>query len=61
MVREFRSSDFEFIRRTLRPPLIFDGRNMFEPAVMQAMGIEYRAIGRDRSIHGVALSDDLKT
>jgi UDPglucose 6-dehydrogenase len=52
--REFRSPDFQVIRSALKQPLIFDGRNMFEPAAMQAIGIEYRAIGRGESIRGDA-------
>ena len=44
--KEFRSPDFTRIRSTLRQPVIFDGRNLFTPAVVQAAGIEYHAIGR---------------
>ena len=44
--KEFRSPDFERIRQTLRQPLIFDGRNMFMPDLVEQAGIEYHAIGR---------------
>jgi UDPglucose 6-dehydrogenase len=44
--REFRSPDFDAIATRLRQPLIFDGRNLFEPALMRQMGIEYHSIGR---------------
>ena len=44
--KEFRSPDFERIRRTLRQPVIFDGRNMFSPPALSAAGIEYHTIGR---------------
>ena len=44
--KEFRSPDFARILDALRQPVIFDGRNMFTPAVVQAAGIEYHAIGR---------------
>lgn len=44
--KEFRSPDFDAIRTTLRTPLVFDGRNLFEPALMKQLGIEYHAIGR---------------
>ena len=44
--KEFRSPDFEAIRTALRQPLVFDGRNLFEPALMKSLGIEYHAIGR---------------
>jgi UDPglucose 6-dehydrogenase len=44
--KEFRSPDFARIRQTLRQPLIFDGRNMFMPDIVEQAGIEYHAIGR---------------
>jgi UDPglucose 6-dehydrogenase len=48
--REFRSPDFDLIRGVLKQPLIFDGRNLFDPAVVKAQGIEYFAIGRGDSV-----------
>ncbi len=47
---EFRSPDFELIRSSLKQPLIFDGRNLFEPEDMQAMGFEYHPFGRNPSL-----------
>ena len=44
--KEFRSPDFDAIREALREPLVFDGRNLYEPAVVRAAGLEYFAIGR---------------
>ncbi|HMA31500.1 MAG TPA: UDP-glucose/GDP-mannose dehydrogenase family protein [Casimicrobiaceae bacterium] len=44
--KEFRSPDFDTLRRHLRQPVIFDGRNLYEPEVVRAAGFEYRAIGR---------------
>jgi len=44
--QEFRSPDFDAIKCALRTPAIFDGRNLYEPATMRAMGIEYFAVGR---------------
>ncbi|MGA8005236.1 MAG: UDP-glucose/GDP-mannose dehydrogenase family protein [Burkholderiales bacterium] len=44
--QEFRSPDFDAIKRALRTPAIFDGRNLYEPATMRALGIEYFAVGR---------------
>ncbi|RVU47775.1 UDP-glucose dehydrogenase family protein [Rubrivivax rivuli] len=44
--REFRTPDFEHIKATLRRPLVLDGRNLYEPELMQAMGLEYVGIGR---------------
>ncbi len=42
----FRSPDFEAIRDTLRQPVIFDGRNLYDPALLANLGIRYFAIGR---------------
>jgi UDPglucose 6-dehydrogenase len=44
--QEFRSPDFEGIKRSLEDPVIFDGRNLYEPAVVRAIGLTYYAIGR---------------
>jgi UDPglucose 6-dehydrogenase len=44
--KEFRSPDFDAIRDSLKQPLVFDGRNLFEPALMKSLGIEYHGIGR---------------
>ncbi|HSV68833.1 MAG TPA: UDP-glucose/GDP-mannose dehydrogenase family protein [Methylibium sp.] len=44
--KEFRSPDFDAIRGSLKQPLVFDGRNLFEPALMKSLGIEYHGIGR---------------
>jgi UDPglucose 6-dehydrogenase len=44
--KEFRSPDFEALKRDLKEPLVFDGRNVYEPADVRAAGLEYFAIGR---------------
>jgi UDPglucose 6-dehydrogenase len=44
--REFRSPDFAAIRAALAQPLIFDGRNLYDPAMVKAQGFEYFPIGR---------------
>jgi len=44
--KEFRNPDFELIKAKLKQPLVLDGRNLYDPALMAAMGIDYRAIGR---------------
>jgi UDPglucose 6-dehydrogenase len=44
--KAFRSPDFAELKRTLKSPVIFDGRNLYEPAVVSAQGLEYHAIGR---------------
>jgi len=47
--QEFRSPDFETIRDRLRHPAIFDGRNLYEPALVQSFGLRYFGIGRGES------------
>ncbi|MNZ83083.1 UDP-glucose 6-dehydrogenase YwqF [compost metagenome] len=42
----FKAPDFDFIKQQLRQPVIFDGRNLFEPKRMERKGIIYRSIGR---------------
>ena len=44
--REFRSPDFAAMRAALAQPLIFDGRNLYDPAMVRAQGFEYFPIGR---------------
>jgi UDPglucose 6-dehydrogenase len=44
--KEFRNPDFDAIKAALKLPLIFDGRNIYEPAIMKMHGIEYLGIGR---------------
>ena len=44
--REFRSPDFAAIKSALKTPVIFDGRNIYEPVLLEARGIEYFGIGR---------------
>ena len=44
--QEFRSPDFTNIKKTLRTPVIFDGRNLYDPGLMAREGIQYYAIGR---------------
>jgi len=44
--QEFRRPDFELMRRLLRAPVIFDGRNLYEPRTMADHGFIYHAIGR---------------
>jgi UDPglucose 6-dehydrogenase len=48
--KEFRSPDYERLKTLLTQPLIFDGRNLYDPALMHGMGFEYFAIGRGRAL-----------
>jgi len=43
---EFRRPDFDKIKTLLKQPVIFDGRNLFEPKKMAQLGFEYEGIGR---------------
>ena len=44
--KEFRSPDFDAIKNTLKYPVIFDGRNLYDPHHPRSAGLEYFAIGR---------------
>jgi UDPglucose 6-dehydrogenase len=43
---EFRKPDFSVLRASLKQPLIFDGRNLFDPETIASEGFEYHSIGR---------------
>jgi UDPglucose 6-dehydrogenase len=43
---EFRAPDFAALKKTLKTPAIFDGRNLYDPAMVRALGFEYFPIGR---------------
>ncbi len=45
--KAFKSPDFDMIKARLKQPVIFDGRNLFEPKAIAALGIEYHGIGRE--------------
>jgi len=42
----YRNPDFERMKSIMRHPVIFDGRNLFDPSRMQKLGFEYHSIGR---------------
>lgn len=42
---EFRTPNFDLMRQLLERPVIFDGRNLYEPSVMQQLGFQYSGIG----------------
>ncbi|WP_025099018.1 UDP-glucose/GDP-mannose dehydrogenase family protein [Burkholderia sp. A1] len=46
--KEFKSPDFAHLKSVLNAPVIFDGRNLYEPEAMAELGIDYHAIGRPR-------------
>ena len=44
--KEFRSADLDAIKHKLKTPLVFDGRNLYDPKFVRSQGIEYFPIGR---------------
>ncbi len=48
--QEFRSPDFDAIKAQLKQPVIFDGRNLYDPTFVNRFGLKYYAIGRGDSI-----------
>jgi len=48
--QEFRSPDFDRLRQILKAPLIFDGRNLYDPGMVGRFGFTYYAVGRGRSV-----------
>ena len=49
---EFKQLDLEKVRDLLKTPVIYDGRNIYDPGVMKGMGFAYRAIGRGIHVNG---------
>jgi hypothetical protein len=46
--QEFRNPDFEVVKRLLKEKVIFDGRNLYDPKQMAALGFTYHGMGRGR-------------
>ncbi len=44
--KEFRNPDFDAIKATLKQPVVFDGRNLYDPVLMKQFGLDYVGIGR---------------
>jgi len=49
--KQFRSPDFTRMREALGDAVVFDGRNLYDPAEIEAAGLAYYGIGRGRSVH----------
>lgn len=47
---EFRSPDFTAIKTALKHPVVFDGRNLFDPQIVAGAGLAYYSIGRQPSV-----------
>ena len=50
---EFRSPDFRRVKRALKDPVVFDGRNLYDPEVLRGLGFRYYGIGRGFDHRGV--------
>lgn len=48
--KAFRSPDFAAVRAALADPAIFDGRNLYDPSIVEEAGLAYYGIGRGRSL-----------
>jgi UDPglucose 6-dehydrogenase len=48
--QEFRSPDFEKLKEILRAPVVFDGRNLYDPGTLARFGLTYYAIGRGKPL-----------
>jgi len=44
--QEFRNPDFDLIAKKLKKPVIFDGRNLYDPNIVKKAGIDYYSVGR---------------
>ena len=58
--KEFRGADFARLKTLLKEPVIFDGRNLYEPALMERMGLYYVAVGRGRRPKASVRAAELK-
>jgi UDPglucose 6-dehydrogenase len=54
--KAFKSPDFDSLKARLKQPIVFDGRNLYEPQGMDELGIEYHSIGRARA--GASIEED---
>jgi UDPglucose 6-dehydrogenase len=49
---DYRRPNFERLRSVMRTPVVVDGRNVWDPAVLRAAGFVYYGIGRGRGTEG---------
>jgi UDPglucose 6-dehydrogenase len=52
--QEFRSPDFPLLKQELKDSVIFDGRNLYDPRMVEGLGLSYYGIGRGRSVRSIA-------
>lgn len=51
--KSFKSPDFQKMKSLMSKPIIFDGRNLYEPLELQGLGFDYFTIGRNSVVRGV--------
>ena len=44
--KEFQQPDFSKIKKNMKQPIIYDGRNLYDPIYMKSIGFNYNSIGR---------------
>jgi UDPglucose 6-dehydrogenase len=44
---DFRTPDFDEMQRLMKTPIVFDGRNIYDPALMKSAGFTYYCIGKE--------------
>jgi UDPglucose 6-dehydrogenase len=54
---EFKQLDMDRVRTSMNQPIVVDGRNMYEPEVMQNLGFTYRGVGRGYDGNGISHND----
>jgi UDPglucose 6-dehydrogenase len=54
--QEFRTPDFHLVKEVLKEPVIFDGRNIYEPVTLQQYGFTYYGIGRTHHANQIIAS-----
>lgn len=55
--REFRSPDFDALRECMATPIVFDGRNLYDPELLTQLRFEYQGIGRGFPLMTMAQPD----
>ena len=55
---EFKQLDMKRIKNTMKQPILIDGRNMYDPDEMRAMGFNYRGVGRGYNGEGILAVGD---
>lgn len=55
---EFKHLDLERVRGVMKQPVIFDGRNIYEPEILRSLGFNYRAFGRGYNGHTLEIEHE---